>query len=403
MYPCKKCRGPVPDGETICPVCGWDQAQEPPAAEKKAPETIRRPPAAEGKAPEAIGKPPAADSRSAVGKPPAARQTYQPTIRSCPACGGPLGADDRTCTVCGLQDPFNARPEDIAEYRRRREQGAAEEAARTAESERWKAKMAAEAEQKKAAVRFQISTQENERTGLLKRIKFLKTALTTAVIILIVGVLGLAMFSRTSRKVTLSGNTLPEWTAESKMGDVVRFTATDVTDWFTVSTTTTYSYSSPTTSYKGFAGLKADDGRTIYIYYYIPNGDAVLTVLANKYDNITLLEFDEFNIPMVSDPFELAGRLVEVSSVISTTGFDSSSMKKYNEIKDIPFLDTSVTSTIVDVTIEGGKERRSLFTAFTVLGLILTLAGALLYSAFNKKLLALNGNIINLGRKLDHM
>ena len=402
MYPCKKCRGPVPDGETICPVCGWDQAQEPPAVEKKAPETIRRPPTADGKAPEAIGKPPAA-SVSNAGKPPAARQAYQPTIRSCPVCGGPLGADDRTCAVCGLQDPLNAKPEDIAESRRRREQEAAQEAARTAESERWKAKMAAEAEQKKAAVRFQISTQEKERTGLLKRIKFLKAALTTAVIILVVGVLGLAMFSQTSRKVTLSGNTLPEWTAESQMGDVVRFTATDVTDWFTVSTTTTYTYSSPTTSYEGFAGLKADDGRTIYIYYYVPNGDAVLTALAKRYDNITLMEFGEFNIPMVSDPFELAGKLVKASSVISTRGFDSSSMEKYNEIKDIPFLDTSVTSTIVDVTIEGGKERRSLFTALTVIGLILTLTGALIYSAFNKKLLALNVNINNLGIKLDHM
>lgn len=97
------------------------------------------------------------------------------------------------------------------------------------------------------------------------------------------------------------------------------------------------------------------------------------------------------------------GKLEKASSVINTTGFDSSSMEKYNEIKDIPFLNTSVSSKTITVPIEGAKERLSRFTPVAAAGLALTMVMALILHKTGKRLSLAKNSVLDLTRQLDRI
>ena len=379
MYSCKKCRGPVPDNETVCPICGWHQDEPIPQENVQAQVN---------------------------------RTAYQPTIRSCPVCGGPVGSEDQVCPVCGLRDPLNASGYDIDEHRRRREAEEAETAARIAAIEQQRAKEAAEKERKKADIREKITAREMEQNALKPKLAIIKAVLAAAILVLAAVAFGMMANREAAAKKTLSGDELPDWTAESAAGDVVWLTADNVFDWFNVTTTTTmtrtgkYSSGLPgttRTSYRGFAGLETEDGRQIYIHYVISNRDAVLTELAAKFDKIELVDVGEYKLPHVTEPFRICGRLGSAASVINTNGFDSASMAKYNEIKEIPFLDISVTTKTIDVPIEGQPQRMALFTGIAGAGGLLLLAAAVILNKANRKSSGLSAEIQHMRRQMDQM
>ncbi len=320
MLKCPKCGGPVADGETLCPVCGWDVTKPVPASEPEP----REP----------------ALSAAELWRQQRERRQEQTKQEQAPK-----------------PEPAHEPDGQLSAAELWQQQKQKEEAERLAREEQ------ALRESRKAGLLDQARQAEEKMRSFEKKAKPWLIIALVCVLLTVVGVGGAFMNSKTTTTEHVQKSDFLPWSGDTESGDGTTFTFNSLVNFFTM--TTTMRLTSGTVSNISYTAYylvanEAGDRAVLYASISAPGREAAK--LAAFFPEVEVIDLGTTGYPVLpSDPLTAYGAYTPSRYTLDYAQLDSSSKLEYAALKGYPFIDLDKTSITRTVPIPGAEGRQEVF------------------------------------------